>query len=310
MILTLTLNPSVDISYHLDKLNIDTVNRVSNVHKTAGGKGLNVTRVLSEISEEVLASGFLGGELGQYIERQLDDLDIEHDFYHIIGQTRNCIAVLHEGKQTEILEQGPEIEIEEAVQFSQHLKKLFQDTNVVVMSGSLPKGLNQNYYAEVIKIASKYQALTIIDSSGNSLKEVLNSPIKPTAIKPNLTELEELLGIQVSQDINQIKNVLNQPLFNGIEWIIVSLGGDGAVAKHKDKFYKVNIPKVDVVNPVGSGDSTVAGIASALAKQEPDDVLLKKANTLGILNAQEVQTGHINIKHYDDIYQKIEVLEV
>ena len=99
-------------------------------------------------------------------------------------------------------------------------------------------------------------------------------------------------------------------LFDGIEWVIVSLGANGAFAKHGDVFYKVDIPKIDVVNPVGSGDSTVAGIASGLYHHESDADLLKKANVLGMLNAQEAQTGHVNMGHYDALYQQLIVKEV
>ena len=95
-----------------------------------------------------------------------------------------------------------------------------------------------------------------------------------------------------------------------IEWIIVSLGSEGAFAKHNHKFYKVNIPNIKVVNPVGSGDSTVAGIASALIHQQTDEELLKKANAFGMLNAMEQQTGHINTDKFDEIFKQIEVIEV
>ena len=137
MILTLTLNPSVDISYPLDQFNLDTVNRVSQTSKTAGGKGLNVTRVLSEFGEDVIASGFLGGALGQYIEEQIETTRIKQAFFKIKGETRNCIAILHEGQQTEILEKGPTIELKESEEFKSHLLKLFKETDVAVMSLSL-----------------------------------------------------------------------------------------------------------------------------------------------------------------------------
>ena len=97
MILTVTLNPSIDISYPLDELTLDTVNRVSEVKKTAGGKGLNVTRVLSEIGDNVTATGFIGGKLGDFLTSRLDQNGIQHRFFPIHGETRNCIAILHEG---------------------------------------------------------------------------------------------------------------------------------------------------------------------------------------------------------------------
>ena len=116
MILTVTMNPSIDISYPLDVLQLDTVNRVAEVSKTAGGKGLNVTRVLSEIKDPVAATGLLGGRTGQFILDHLGE-GIEKRFFEIAGDTRNCIAILHEGKQTEILEKGPTISEKEGQEF-------------------------------------------------------------------------------------------------------------------------------------------------------------------------------------------------
>jgi len=133
MILTVTLNPSIDISYPLEELKLDTVNRVSEVSKTAGGKGLNVTRVLAESGETVGATGFVGGTNGQFIKTHLPR-DVQSFFYDILGDTRNCIAILHEGNQTEILEAGPEIIRTEALGFLHHFKLLMPTADVVAIS--------------------------------------------------------------------------------------------------------------------------------------------------------------------------------
>lgn len=309
MILTVTLNPSIDISYPLEELKLDTVNRVSEVSKTAGGKGLNVTRVLAESGETVGATGFVGGTNGQFIKTHLPR-DVQSFFYDILGDTRNCIAILHEGNQTEILEAGPEIIRTEALGFLHHFKLLMPTADVIAISGSLPTGLPVDYYASLIEIAREAGRKVVLDSSGKSLEAVLHSPFKPTVIKPNREELSQLLGRDVSADFEDLKEVLKDPLFEGIEWIIVSLGGDGAFAKHEDSFYKVDIPKIEVVNPVGSGDSTVAGISAALSSGKDDAALLTHAMVLGMLNAQEKMTGHVNMAHYDDLYQNIIVKEV
>lgn len=119
MILTITMNPSIDISYPLETFKLDTVNRVRNVRKTAGGKGLNVTRILKQLDTEVIASGLIGGFLGEEIKKDLTQNEIAHDFLPISGETRNCIAVLHDGKQTKILENGPVITEQEVRAFLQ-----------------------------------------------------------------------------------------------------------------------------------------------------------------------------------------------
>ncbi|MGV3305119.1 tagatose-6-phosphate kinase [Streptococcus suis] len=310
MILTITLNPSVDIAYQLDTFHLDTVNRVEKVQKTAGGKGLNVTRVLKQIGEDVVATGFIGGEIGSYVKKQLTRNDIKNSFVEIGNETRNCIAVLHDGKQTEILEQGPTIQEHEALNFIEHLEIILNNVDVVVISGSLPKGLASNYYVQLVELCKKFGIAVALDCSGEALKNVLESQQKPTVIKPNTEELSQLIGKEVTDNIQELKSVLSGQLFQGIDWIVVSLGAQGAFAKHNDKFYRVRIPKIKVVNPVGSGDSTVAGIAAGLVHALPDAELLKNANVLGMLNAQEEQTGYVNLENAESLYSQIEVEEV
>lgn len=310
MILTVTMNPSIDIAYQLDRFQLDTVNRVIETHKTPGGKGLNVTRVLNQLGDKILATGLIGGKIGEYLEEGLDKLDIKHAFTKISGETRNCIAILHDGKQTEILEKGPIISSTEASLFLEDLLYLIPKLELVVISGSLPQGLPSDYYAKMISMCNDHNLPVILDSSGESLEKTLLSTEKPTVIKPNTEELSQLLNREITDDSACLKSALSNPLFEGIEWVIVSLGAKGAFAKHYDKFYQVNIPKIEVVNPVGSGDSTVAGIASAYACGVSDIELLKKGNVLGMLNAQEKETGKVNLENYNNLFNKIEVIEV
>ncbi|MGG6831793.1 UNVERIFIED_CONTAM: tagatose-6-phosphate kinase [Streptococcus canis] len=310
MILTVTLNPSIDISYPLNRLALDTVNRVDRTTKTAGDKGLNVTRVLAEAGQSVVATGFIGGKLGDFVIHQLQEQGISNQFFKIKGETRNCIAVLHEGMQTEILEAGPCIDVDEAEGFLNHMSIIAKQFDVLTFSGSLPKGLAAHYYQDLITMAKAYGSKVVLDCSGAPLKAVLAGKDKPTVIKPNLEELEDLIGQPVTLDEERLVSLLSQPLFEGIEWIIVSLGAQGAFAKHYNKFYRITIPKIEVVNPVGSGDATVAGIAWALAEEDDDETLLKKANVLGMLNAQEARTGHVNMAHFDKLYQELQVREV
>src|SRR5699024_10283301 len=136
MILTITMNPSIDVSYSLNTLMIDSINRVDQVSKTAGGKGLNVTRVLHQLKAPVLATGVLGGNFGDFIKEELRNEGIRYDFSEINGETRSCIAILHAGNQTEILEAGPEITEIEQNNFIEKYKKLLRDVDYITISGS------------------------------------------------------------------------------------------------------------------------------------------------------------------------------
>ncbi|MGM0213752.1 tagatose-6-phosphate kinase [Enterococcus sp. AZ109] len=306
MIVTITMNPSIDISYPLAILQLDTVNRLSTVSKTAGGKGLNVTRVLKQLGHEVIASGLLGGYIGEGIKTELETAGIAQQFSPIAGNTRNCIAILHEGHQTEILESGPVISADEAEQFLELLDSLIEKADVLTISGSLPQGLPADFYVEIIKRSNLANKPVVLDCSGEALQQVLESSHKPYLIKPNREELSDLIG-QPMENKASIKAALQTNLFAGIEWVIVSLGAHGAIAKHHNTFYQVTIPKIDVVNPVGSGDSTIAGFAAAIAEQATAEELLKMGNTLGMLNAQEQTTGAVNLANYQSLFQQIQL---
>ncbi|WP_073998511.1 hexose kinase [Anaerococcus urinomassiliensis] len=308
MILTITANPSVDISYQLDQLNIDGVSRTEKVLKTAGGKGLNVGNVLQTLGADVAHSGFIGGALGEFIKETLAEKGQEARFVEIEGATRNCIAILHEGKQTEILEKGPEITQEEKDKFIASLDKITDGCDILNISGSLPKGLDVDFYQTIIKYAKDNNKFISVDTSGKTLESVIKSDIKPDLIKPNETELSDVLGFEVNKD--NLNEVLFDEPFKSINTIIVSLGKDGAVVKIKDKLYKASVPVVEAINPVGSGDSSVAGALYAIEKQMSDVDVIKTSMTCGLLNVLNPQTATINMDDFVKYFDQIKVEEI
>ncbi|QQP70065.1 hexose kinase [Carnobacterium sp. CS13] len=305
-ILAITMNPSVDISYPLGSLQLNAVNRVEDVSKTAGGKGLNVARVLYQLGSPVIASGVLGGTIGNFIEKQLDETGISHDFMTINQESRNCIAILHDNmQQTEILEQGPLLTDQNEVDFLAHFEKQLENAAVVTISGSLPEGLSKQLYAEMVRIASTKDIPVLLDSSGESLRASLTGNNKPFLIKPNQEEIAQLIQEPIT-DLTKLQQILtDNPLFKDIEWIVVSLGADGALVKHRDQYFRLTIPKIDVVNPVGSGDSTVAGLASAIAKKDDNIKIMTTGMTTGMLNTIERQTGFVNTDLFAEYYGKV-----
>lgn len=307
MILTITANPSVDISYQLDELVLDKTNRVKVFAKTAGGKGLNVSRVLMFLGDDVVATGFLGGVLGEFIEDKLVEQNIKPKFQHIDGETRNCVGIIHEGKQTEINEPGPTINEKDAKAFLDLVRDLIKDVNVVTVSGSLPAGLPKDYYLEIVKIAREAKKPIIVDTSGEALEHVVHAEVKPDLIKPNLDELSQFLGRKVTSDPEELKEVLSSGDFKDIPYIVISLGKDGAVAKMKDNYYRCEIPTVKAVNSVGSGDSTVAGLAHGLDHNLSVEETLKYAMTCGVLNTMHEKTGYIDMDRFDEIYSQIRI---
>lgn len=310
MILTVTMNPSVDISYPIQHFKVDDVNRVEAASKTAGGKGLNVARVIKQLGEDVLTTGVLGGTIGDFIVQELKKGEIESNFLKINQESRNCIAILHDAKQTEILEAGPTLTNEDGSAFLAKYETLLPHVSLVTISGSLPKGLPSSFYRQMVEMGREKGIPVIVDTSGESLHQVLLHKVKPFAIKPNITELTQLLGREVEQSISSLSEALEDDMFQGIEWIVVSMGGEGAFVKHGSDFYRVTIPSIDVVNPVGSGDATVAGFAVALKHQQPVPVVLKTAMTTGMLNTMEAATGHINTANFSRFFELVQVEKI
>lgn len=180
----------------------------------------------------------------------------------------------------------------------------------MTISGSLPQGLAPGYYQALVEIGRDNGIPVIVDTSGGSLRQVLVSRVKPFTIKPNLTELSQLLGKAVEPDECSLKQALADELFRGIEMIVVSLGADGAFVKHGKDYYRATIPKIEVVNPVGSGDATVAGLAVALSQRLPIVDVLKTAMTTGMLNTMEAGTGMIDYTKFGQFFELVQVTKL
>lgn len=310
MILSITANPSVDISYNIENLKIDDVNRVELVNKDAGGKGIHVSYVLNELGENVINSGFVGGKLGEFIEKRLDERKISHDFIKLDDETRNCIAIIHDNKQTEILEKGPTISFEKEKEFLAYLEKISKNIEIINISGSLPKGLDASFYQKIIKFAKENKIFVSLDTSGNTLKEIVKGEIKPDLIKPNETEIKDIIEKEFPENEEEIRKIFDKAPLKDIPYVIISQGKDGAIFKIKNKIYKAKVPKVKAINPVGSGDSTLAGALSAIYNKEDDEDFIKKSMTCGLLNVLNEEIAHININDFDKYKEKIEIKEL
>lgn len=309
VILTVTLNPSVDIQYRVNHFQENHVHRAAAVSKTAGGKGLNVTRVLHQLGEEVTACGFAGGPLGSFIEAELNHHGITHKFTPIAGETRNCIAIIHDGKQTEILESGPVISEKEIEAFLATFQEMMEKVEIITISGSLPEGVPENFYQQLIDLAIKVNKRVLLDTKSSLIQNALENQYIPFLIKPNQEEFEELAGVKCSCKEDVIE-VLRKPLFNALSWIIVTLGKKGAIAKCGDKIYQVTCPAVEAVNPVGSGDAVIAGLAAGCRRGLEGEDLIRFGIVMGVLNALEEQTGRISLKQLEYYLKQIEVEKI
>lgn len=291
MITTITLNASVDKAYHMESpLRNGTVMRVAQCRNSAGGKGLNVARIVRLCGETVQASGLVGGHNGAYLESMLDADGIPHCFGKVSGETRSCINILDpQFGSTEYLEPGCTVtELEEQYFVQEVFPKVIADSAIVTLSGSVPQGMSRDIYAKLIRAAKAQGKQVLLDTSGALLKDSLCA--QPTMIKPNQDEIEALFGIKI-EGMEQVKEYAVKLYEMGIPYVVISLGGDGAMLVCAEGIYQAVPPKVKVVNTVGCGDSMVGAFAVALARQLPPQEALRYAAAVGTANALSPNTG-------------------
>lgn len=306
MILTVTLNAAIDKRYVVEDFKIGEVNRVKECVYTPGGKGLNVSKPASIAGAKVVATGFVGGHAGNYIEDELKPFGIESAFYHMKEESRSCINIWDtvQKKQTEFLEPGFTVSEADFKGFVEKFQGLVKDADVVAMSGSVPKGLDGTAYQRLVRIVKDAGKKVILDTSGKLLTAGIEA--KPTMIKPNIDEIRMLTGSNCD-DLNEIIEAAEQIHQGGVEVVAVSLGGDGAIVVNSEGVYRAIVPKIDAVNTVGCGDSMIAGFALGFSEGLSIADTLKKASAISAAAALREETGFFVLEDMESIYPKVEI---
>lgn len=295
MILTVTLNASVDKLYLVDRVKSGSVMRVKQVINTAGGKGLNVSRVASAAGGKVLATGFLGGFSGEYIQSMLARDGIDSRFVKIDGETRSCIniAELSTGEHTEFLEPGAKVTVAEQEDFLKRYQELLPSCEVAVLSGSLPQGISADFYGKLISLAKAQGKKVILDTSGDALK--LGLAFHPTLIKPNADEIRQLFDLP-DASADSLRRAASELCRRGVEIVVISLGKEGSLAACGEGIFLCDSPYVEVVNTVGCGDSMVAGFAVGLSRGYSLLDTIRFGVAASAANAATMTTGSIRLE--------------
>ena len=305
MILTVTLNPAVDKTYTTGMLMLGQVNRMRTVHNMAGGKGINVTKILRQYGYQVMTSGFLGGYTGEFIESCMKKIQTDCRFTWVAGETRTSINVLAEdGYVTELLEPGPVVSPQEMEQFLKDYRQAVVASELVVMSGSVARGIPTDIYKKLIKIAQKEGKKCILDTSGEALVQGVEAG--PFMIKPNQKELEYLVGHRL-RDIEELTEAGKELLQKGIGHVVVSMGKKGLISITKENVLWAKVPLVKTVNTVGCGDGVVAAYAMSLLKQKDGVTALKYAAAISAANAATLENGDISQQLVEELVEKVQV---
>ena len=266
MIYTVTLNPGIDHTLVVERLDMNSVLRAIKVHRDCGGKGFNVSRALKLLGLESQTLGFIGGDSGKWEEQHLQSLGITTDFDTIAGETRTCVVIIdtNGSQHIKVNEPGPLISNKEQAALLNRVKSLARAGDFWVFSGSFPPGLAENYYAELINIVQMAGAKACLDSSRNELLAGIKAT--PFLIKPNRLEAEEFYGRRINT-IEDFTDAARYFLSDGIQMVALSLGVDGLFLSTKTNCVWVKPPRVNALNPVGPGDALLAGVIFGLVNQ-------------------------------------------
>ncbi len=305
MILTVTLNPAVDKTYTTGTLMLGQVNRMRTVHNIAGGKGINVAKILRQYGYQVMTAGFLGGYTGQFIENCMQELQAQCCFTKVAGETRSSINIIAEdGYVTEILEPGPVVSAQELEHFLADYRKAVNECKLVVMSGSVAKGIPADIYGQLIAIAKEAGKKCVLDTSGEALLHGIEAA--PYMIKPNQKELEYLVGHKL-KDIGEVAAAAKELREKGISHVLVSMGKKGLLSVSENGVLWAKSPAVKAVNTVGCGDSVVASYAMSLLKGEDAHTALKWAAAISAANAATLESGDISLELAEELLEKIQI---
>ncbi|GAA2543425.1 1-phosphofructokinase family hexose kinase [Streptomyces levis] len=302
MILTVTLNTALDITYRVGSLRPHASHRVSEVTERPGGKGVNVARVLAALGHEVTVTGFTGGATGRVVQEKLAEVPRVADaLVPVSGATRRTIAVVDErtGDTTQLNEPGPVITPAEWSAFQEAYADLLHGVLAVALCGSLPPGVPVGAYAGLVRTARAAGVPVLLDTSGEPLRRGVAA--RPDIIKPNADELAELTGsyepLRATQDARR----------RGAGAVVASLGPEGLLAATREGRWRATPPAPVRGNPTGAGDSAVAGLLSGLADHLPWPDRLTRATALATATVSAPTAGEFDRGLYEELLEKVAV---
>ena len=310
MILTVTPNPCVDKTIFVDHVELGTIIRGEKATAIAGGKGTNVSRVVKALGRPTKAFQIVGGHTGAHIVEMINTQDgVETVPVWVSAPSREIVTVLDTGKhvQTAYMEPGPELTREEVTRVHDTFDEVVNEASVVTFNGTVPCAALNTLYFDLIQRCAELGVKTVLDSHGPAFAEGVKA--RPLMVKPNLEETQGLFGETINTD-NDILGAISKYHDIGIRFVIISMGARGAFASLDGRTLNCTPPKIDEVNPVGSGDALVAGLAVGLMEGMELERMCRLGVGAGTANATSWDIGHCSrdeIERYAEMV-KIEVL--
>ena len=305
MIYTITFNPAVDLVIQVPNCQLGTLNRSMGEEYVAGGKGINMSIVLKRLGVDNIATGFLGGFSGKFIEEFLENEGINPQFISVDGTTRINVKVKGE-VETEINAAGPTVDAEKFQQLINYFEDILAEGDIVFLAGNAAPGLDETSYVEIAKLCHERGVKLVLDTTKASLLACL--PYRPFIIKPNQHELEELFGVNI-QSQEEMLNYAFQLQEKGARNVLISCGSEGAfLVSETGQVFTSNVPKGILVNSVGAGDSMLAGFMAKFIETNDDRKSLKQGAASGSATAFSV--GIATRELIEELIPQIEIAEI
>ncbi|WP_116213370.1 1-phosphofructokinase family hexose kinase [Streptomyces olivoreticuli] len=309
MILTVTLNTALDLTYRVPRLDPHTSHRVTGVTERAGGKGLNVARVLAALGHRTVVTGFVGGATGEAVRRLLAGSahatgNLTDALVPVLGPTRRTVAVVDDstGDATQLNEPGPDIAPEEWAAFTDSYARLLRDAAAVALCGSLPPGVPVGAYAHLVRQARALGVPVLLDTGGEPLRRGIAA--RPDLVKPNADELAALTG-----STEPLRAALDARR-RGAHAVAASLGADGMLAVTPTGTWRATPPCRLTGNPTGAGDSAVAALLSGWLENLPWPDRLARAVALSAATVRAAAAGEFDRPTYESLLPQVKVTEV
>jgi 1-phosphofructokinase len=288
-VLTVTLNPALDLTVQLETLKPGTVNRSVGFSTHAAGKGINVAQVLADLGHKVTVSGFLGEGNTALFETLFARRGFVDAFIRVPGDTRSNVKLAEQGGQvTDLNGQGPEIGAAQQQALMQQLDEIVRRHDAVVVAGSLPKGIEPEWFCSLLRSLKRHDVPLVLDTSGPALR--LGLKAEPWLIKPNEHELAEVLGLPGS-DRATVEAAARAVQGTQSVHVLLSMGAEGVSWFGPGVALHAQPPKVDVVSTVGAGDSLLAGMLHGLLTGNTAEAALRHATAIAAQAVTQVGFG-------------------
>jgi 1-phosphofructokinase/tagatose 6-phosphate kinase len=296
MIITVTLNAAIDKSLSVPNFRLGRRHRTVDQRTMAGGKGVNIARTLKALGQPVIATGFAGGATGTHIVEQLTEESILNDFIRIRDESRTNTSVLDPttGEQTEINERGPAVTEQEVELFRDKLVYLARGAAIVVFAGSLPRGVEPELYASLVRDLERLEVMTVVDTDGEPLRQAVRA--EPDVVSPNVLEAEELVGHEFASEEDRSVAVREIAALGAREAIMTLPDGCFAqvLVDGQSRLKRARIEPREPVAKRGSGDAFLAGYLAARYEGRPVDHCLRFGVACGAESTGRLGAGLID----------------